>query len=73
VGFIANSVLRKVKLDLEEVNITWELSDSGDQGNGTQGLGSVMLLGVLSTGRRSIASGMARIIVTDLGSIMTEI
>lgn len=72
-GFIANSVLRKVKLDLEEVNITWELSDSGDQGNGTQGLGSVMLLGVLSTGRRSIASGMARIIVTDLGSIMTEI
>lgn len=72
-GFIANSVLRKVKLDQEEVNITWELSDSGDQGNGTQGLGSVMLLGVLSTGRRSIASGMARIIVTDLGSIMTEI
>lgn len=72
-GFIANSVLRKVKLDQEEVNITWELSDSGDQGNGTQGLGSVMLLRVLSTGRRSIASGMARIIVTDLGSIMTEI
>lgn len=50
-----------------------KLSDSGDQGNGTQGLGSVMLLGVLSSGRGSIASGLARIIVTDLGSIMTEI